>query len=90
MTIKLVTTAKEKKLTVKTAWPALLGVVVGRPEIVPDLVGQGQLRHFRRDPAVVVDKGDDAGVEAPLGRVVHAVDVLRVTLVRLANAAGGA
>ena len=29
-----------------------------------DLVGKGELGHFRGHPAVVVDKGDDARVEA--------------------------
>jgi hypothetical protein len=61
-----------------------------RSEIVPDLVGQRQLRDFRRHSGVVVDERDDAGVQRPLGRVVDAVDVLGVTLVGLANAAGGA
>ena len=55
-----------------------------------DLVGQRQLRDLRRHPGVVVDEGDDAGVQRSLGRVVDAVDVLCVTLVRLADAARGA
>ena len=55
-----------------------------------DLVCQRQLRDLRRHPGVVVDEGDDAGVQRSLGRVVDAVDVLCVTLVRLADAARGA
>ena len=54
-----------------------------------DLVGQRQLRDLRRHPGVVVDEGDDAGVQRSLGRVVDAVDVLCVTFVRLADAARG-
>ena len=61
-----------------------------RSKIVPDFVSQGELRHLRRHPGVVVDEGDDAGVQRSLGRVVHPVDVLRVTLVGLTNAARGA
>ena len=52
-----------------------------------NLVGERELRHLRRHPGVVVDEGDDAGVQRSLGRVVDAVDVLRVPLVRLADAA---
>ena len=55
-----------------------------------DLVCQRQLRDLRRHSGVVVDEGDDAGVQRSLGRVVDAVDVLCVTLVRLADAARGA
>ena len=57
---------------------------------MPDLVRERELRDLGRDPGVVVDEGDDAGVEGPLGRVVDAVDVLGVTLVRLTDAAGSA
>ena len=57
---------------------------------MPDLVRERELRDLGRDPGVVVDEGDDAGVERALGRVVDAVDVLGVALVRLADAAGGA
>ena len=59
-----------------------------RTEIVPDLVCQCELRHLWRYPCVVVDEGNDAGVQRSLGRVMDAVDVLSVTFVSLANAAG--
>ena len=39
-------------------WSAFLRIVVGRAKVVPDLVGQGQLGNFGRDPGVVVDEGD--------------------------------
>ena len=55
-----------------------------------NLVSECELRDLRRDPGVVVDESDDSGVEGSLGRVVDAVDVLGVALVRLADAAGGA
>ena len=62
---------------------------MGRPEIMPNLVGQGQLRNFGRHGAIVVHKRDDPGVQGPLGRVVHPVDVLGVPLVGLADAPRG-
>ena len=57
---------------------------------MPDLVSESELRHFWRNSGVVVDEGDDAGVQGSFGSVVHAVDVLRVSFVRLTDAAGGA
>jgi len=55
-------------------------------KVVADLVGKGELRHFRGHPAVVIDKGDDASVEAPLGSVVDPVHILCVGFVLLTDA----
>lgn len=57
---------------------------------MPDFVSQRELRHLRRHSGIVVDEGDDAGVEGSLGRVVDTVDVLGVPLVGLAYATRGA
>ena len=76
--------------TVLAAGPALARVVVRRAKVVPDLVGQRQLGYFGRHRTIVVDKGDDARVQGSLGRVVDAVYVLGVPLVRFAIAAGSA
>lgn len=61
-----------------------------RPEIVAYLVGQSELRHFRRHPTVIVDEGYDAGVEGTFRRLVHASYGFRVRFVPLAYAARGA
>ena len=55
-----------------------------------NLVSESQLRHLRWHAAVVIDEGDDAGVEGALRRLVHAAHRLRVRLVFLADAARGA
>lgn len=58
-----------------------------RAEVVSDLVRQRQLTDFGRHAAVVVDEGDDAGVQRPLGALVHAADRLGVRFVLFADAA---
>ena len=65
------------------------GVVVRRTKVVPDLVGEGQLGDFGRDPGVVVDKGDDAGVERSLGSVVNTVHILCIRFVLFTNTSAG-
>lgn len=55
---------------------------------MPYLVGQRQLRHFRRHSAVVIDESDDPGVQGSLGGLVHPTDRLRIRFVSLANATG--
>ncbi len=56
-----------------------------RPKIVSYLVSQSELRNLRRNSRVVIDKGDDSSVEAPLGRMVDTVNVLSVSLKCLAD-----
>jgi len=73
-----------------TAWPAFRRIVVRRAKVVPDLVGQGQLRHLRGHAGVVVHKRDDPCIETPFGLVMDAVNVFGVGFVLLANAAAGA
>lgn len=80
----------DRSRTVLSAGATLARVVVRRAEVVPDLVGERELRHLGRHPAVVVDERDDARVEAPLGHARHPQRVLRVRLVALADAAGRA
>lgn len=54
-----------------------------------DLVRERQLRHLRRHPRVVVDEGDDAGVERAAGALVHALaGRFGVRLVLLADSTG--
>ena len=65
---------------------ALHRVIVRRAEVVADLVGEGELGDFGRNPAVVVDEGDDAGVEAALGGVVDSVHILSVGFVLFTDA----
>lgn len=55
-----------------------------------DLVRQSQLRHFGWHAAVVIHESDDAGVQGPLGGLVHAAYGLGVGLVLLADTAGSA
>jgi len=74
---------------VPSSWSALRWVVVRRPEIVTDLVSQGQLGDLGRDPSVVVDKSYYAGVEAPLSRVMYSVDILSVGFVFLTDTSAG-
>ena len=65
---------------------ALHRVVVRRAKVVADLVGESELGDFGRHPAVVVDEGDDARVEAALGGVVDPVDILGVGFVLFTDA----
>lgn len=55
---------------------------------MPYLVGQRQLRHFRRHSAVVIDESDDPSVQRSLGRLVHPPNRFRICFVSLANATG--
>lgn len=55
---------------------------------MPNLVGQRQLGHLRRHPAVVVDKGDDTRVQGTFGALVQTGHRFRVGLVLFADTAG--
>lgn len=57
-------------------------------EIMSDLVRQSQLRHLGRYSAVVIHESDDAGVQGPLGGLVHAAYGFGVGLVLLADTTG--
>ena len=65
--------------------PALSWVVVRRPEVVANLVSQGQLGDLGGDSGVVVDKSYYARVEAPLCGVMYPVDILSVGFVFLTD-----
>jgi len=65
---------------------ALNRVIVRRAKVVADLVGESELGDFGRHPAVVVDEGDDPGVEAALGGVVDPVHILGVGFVLFTDA----
>ena len=80
-------TGEHDEVPIAASRPTLGGVVMGGAEVVPDLVSQGELGDLGRDPSVVVDEGDDAGVEASLGSVVDPVNILRVGFVLLTDAA---
>ena len=60
-----------------------------RPKVVANLVSKGKLRHFRRDPRVVIHEGDDPGVQTPLCCVRTVVNVFFVALVSLTNTTRG-
>lgn len=53
-----------------------------------NLVGQRQLRHLRRNAAVVVHEGDDTRVQGTFGALVEAGHRFRVGLVLFADAPG--
>ena len=60
-----------------------------RPKVVANLVSKGKLRHFRRDPRVVIHEGNDPGVQTPLCSVRTVVNVFFVALVSLTNTTRG-
>jgi len=74
------------EVATRSSRTALHRVIVRGAEVVADLVGEGELGDFRRHPAVVVDEGDDAGVEAALGGVVDSVHILSVGFVLFTDA----
>jgi len=74
------------EVATRSTRPALNRVIVRRTEVMADLVGEGELGDFGRNPAVVVDEGDDAGVEAALGGVVDSVHILGVGFVLFTDA----
>lgn len=76
--------------TVLAARTAVTWVVVRRAKIVSDLVSQSELRNFRRNATVVVDKCNNAGIKTPIGSARIAGHVLRVLFVTLADATGSA
>lgn len=76
----------------KYSWERLILCILSirtyrRSKVVSNLVCQSQLRHLRWHPTVIIHKSNDASVERPFRRLVHAADGLRVSLVLLANAA---
>lgn len=77
------------EVPVQPAGPTVRRVVVGRSEIVADLVRERQLGYFRRNSTVVVNERYYPGVEGALRRLVHSADGLRVGFVFLADPAGG-
>jgi hypothetical protein len=68
----------------------MAGIIMGRAEIVSNLVGQRELRDFRRNATIIVDKGDDASVETSPGSTRIARHVLRVDFVAFTDATGSA
>ena len=63
--------------------------VVWRAKVVPDFMCQGELRHLGRHPGVVVEEGDDAGVEGTFLWVSEAPKVLCVGLVLFTDSSRG-
>ena len=62
-------------------------VIVWGSKIVANLVSECQLRNFGRHAAIVIDKSNDARVEAPLSGARISSHVLRVRLVAFTDAA---
>lgn len=74
------------EVAVRPARRAGAGPVVRRAHVVADLVRQRQLGDPRRHARVVVDEGDDAGVERALVGALRAADVVGERFVALADA----
>jgi len=68
----------------------MAGIIMGRAKIVSNLVGQRELRDFRGNATIIVDKGDDASVETSFGCTRIARHILRVDFVAFADATGSA
>ena len=65
-------------------------IIVRRAKIVPNFMGECQLRNFRRHATVIINEGNDARVKAPLGSTWITGHVLRVGLVAFTYAARSA
>ena len=74
------------EVAARSTRPALHRVIVRGAEVVTDLVSESELGDFGRHPAVVVDEGDDARVEAALRGLVDPVYILRVGFVLFTDA----
>ena len=77
---------KHDEVSTSAAWPTLDRIIMGGAKVMANLVRESELGDLGGHPAVVVDEGDDARVEASLGGVVDSVDILGVGFVLLTDA----